>query len=336
MASVVGFDRRAKHRAIGREVVSRDQSPVLLHRSDDPFGDLARVEGRRAVRFDLLQRPAEIALNEALSGGVGRSVGLQKRPSPRLVGLPTGTRPGEALGLVPRQDHALLGETPSRRHDLGPRQAPPAPVRRLQTGDRAGHARSAIAAAQVARISALRRRVEPHVGRLRRYRAIVQRHRLIGGGDMDEHIAVAAEIAGARQGDGQGEARRHGRVDGVAAPAQDVGAHLTGDGVLADHHRAVGMNRVLDGGVVQQRRTRRRRLTKSLRGAGRQEQRGEEGVGPGARARHGRPPVIRRAWPCRRPCPVRPPNGRRRRRPTGRTCSSARCEACPTGGQRAG
>ena len=39
---------------------------------------------------------------------------------------------------------------------------------------------------------------------------------------MDQHEAAAADIAGARQGDGERKADRDRRIDGVAAALQDV------------------------------------------------------------------------------------------------------------------
>ena len=39
---------------------------------------------------------------------------------------------------------------------------------------------------------------------------------------MNEHEAAAADIAGARQGDGERKADRDRRIDGIAASLQDI------------------------------------------------------------------------------------------------------------------
>ncbi len=66
--------------------------------------------------------------------------------------------------------------------------------------------------------------VEEHVfgGRRRRGLPVIDGDRLIEIGTMNQHEAAAAEVAGARQGDGEREADRDRRIDGVAPAFQDV------------------------------------------------------------------------------------------------------------------
>src|SRR5690606_11695351 len=62
------------------------------------------------------------------------------------------------------------------------------------------------------------------------------RRRLARRGDMREHEAPAAEIAGARQRDGERETHRDGGVDRVAAPLQDIEAYAGRSRLLAHDH----------------------------------------------------------------------------------------------------
>ncbi|GAA0213871.1 hypothetical protein GCM10009081_30910 [Brevundimonas nasdae] len=59
---------------------------------------------------------------------------------------------------------------------------------------------------------------------------------------MDQHIAAAADIAGAGQGDRLGEGDGDGGVHGVAALAQDVHADARGQIALAGDHAAASNN----------------------------------------------------------------------------------------------
>ncbi len=57
----------------------------------------------------------------------------------------------------------------------------------------------------------------------------------------DEHEAAAADVARLRQHDGQGEAHGHGRVDGVAARAEDFDPGVRGVVVDRDDYRVRGV-----------------------------------------------------------------------------------------------
>jgi len=67
---------------------------------------------------------------------------------------------------------------------------------------------------------------------------------------MHDHIARAADVAGARQGHRLGEGHRNGRVHRVAALAQDVDADAGRRIALADHHAAASHDRAVDLAVV--------------------------------------------------------------------------------------
>ena len=95
-------------------------------------------------------------------------------------------------------------------------------------------------------VSGLPSGAEKHIarGRGRRGLAIVDGDVLIALGRMDHHEAAAADIAGARIGDGQRKAGGDRGIDRIAALPQDVGADLRGDLFLRHHHAVFGGNGV--------------------------------------------------------------------------------------------
>ena len=68
-------------------------------------------------------------------------------------------------------------------------------------------------------------------------------------GEMHEHEAAAAEIAGAGKRHRQGEAGGDGRIDRIAAAAQNIDADRRRRRLLADDHPMFGDDR-LDAGIV--------------------------------------------------------------------------------------
>ena len=91
--------------------------------------------------------------------------------------------------------------------------------------------------------------VEEHVLGRRRGRglAIVDRDRLIAIGAMNQHEAAAADIAGARQGDGERKADRDRRIDGVAAAPQHIETDARRRRLLAHDHAVPGDDRTRGG-----------------------------------------------------------------------------------------
>ena len=71
-------------------------------------------------------------------------------------------------------------------------------------------------------------------------------------GRMDHHEAAAADISGARIGDGHRKAGRDRGVDGVAALPQNVGADFCRESLLRDHHAVFGGNG-MNAGEVRRR-----------------------------------------------------------------------------------
>ena len=64
---------------------------------------------------------------------------------------------------------------------------------------------------------------------------------------MDQHEAAAADIAGARQGDGERKTDRDRRIDGVAAALQHVEPDPRRLGLLGHHHAMCGYYRTRGG-----------------------------------------------------------------------------------------
>ncbi len=117
-------------------------------------------------------------------------------------------------------------------------------MRECEPRDRAGHPDSKPGITRLARVR-LAPLVEEDVARGRRRRglAIVDRGVDTAAGEVDDHIAAAAEIAGARIGYRQREAGRDRRVDRVAPLLQDVDADARRARLLRHHHAVARRDR---------------------------------------------------------------------------------------------
>ncbi|MNS61846.1 hypothetical protein D3C72_948840 [compost metagenome] len=67
---------------------------------------------------------------------------------------------------------------------------------------------------------------------------------------MHDHVAAAADVAGARQGHRLGEGHGHGGVHGVTALLQDIHADLCRQRALAHDHAAPPDRRAVDLAIV--------------------------------------------------------------------------------------
>jgi hypothetical protein len=87
--------------------------------------------------------------------------------------------------------------------------------------------------------------VEEHVSarRLRSRLAVVDGDGLARLGDVDEHEAAAADIAGPRQGHSECEADCHRRINRVAAALQEIDADAGRLRLLRCHHAVLGDDR---------------------------------------------------------------------------------------------
>ena len=95
----------------------------------------------------------------------------------------------------------------------------------------------------------------------RRGFAVVDKNLFVGLGEVNQHEAAAANIAGPRQCYGEREPCRHGRINGVAALLEHVEADLAGQLLRAHHHAGMAIGRevtvlIIDDGRVSRRHRR--------------------------------------------------------------------------------
>ncbi len=152
-------------------------------------------------------------------------------------------------------------------------------MRERQSRDTAGNADGERGVLGFIRIGiAARVEKDPAPGGGGRGLAIVDRGVELALGEVDQHVAAAADIAGARIGDREREAGRDRGIDGVAAALEHLDADARRAPLLRDHHAMRGRNR-LDAraarrrGLGQHRRLRRER-SEQCQACGESEQRG--------------------------------------------------------------
>ena len=196
-----------------------------LNRGDDLLRHRPRVEARRAIRGDRLKRRREVVERDVIAGPFHASVGPEKHAGRRRMAGERFGRQGERIGDVVVDGETSASERDRRGDELGERELAGAVFApgELEAGDRAGDADRKAGIARLERIG-LAVGVEEHVLGRRRGRglAVVDRDRLITISAMNQHEPAAADIAGARQGDGERKADRDCRIDGIAASLQDI------------------------------------------------------------------------------------------------------------------
>ncbi len=110
-----------------------------------------------------------------------------------------------------------------------------------QSGGRAGHANAKCGVARLVGIGfAVGAKKNILRDRSRRGLAIIDRDIFVARGRMDHHEAAAADVAGARIGDGERKAGGDRGIDRIAALLEDVGADLRGEPFLRHHHAMLG------------------------------------------------------------------------------------------------
>ena len=156
----------------------------------------------------------------------------------------------QRVGDVLVDGEALTRERDGGRDEVGEGELarPVFAPRELEASDGSGHADREPGIARLERIG-LAVGVEEHVlgRRGRRGLAVVDRDRLIKIGAMDQHEAAAADVARARQGDGEREADRDRRIDGVAAALEHVQPDARRRRLLAHDHPMPGDDRASGG-----------------------------------------------------------------------------------------
>ena len=147
--------------------------------------------------------------------------------------------------------------------------------RQRQSGDRAGHADAERGIARLVAVGlAVGAEKDIARDRSRRGLAIIDGDVFVALGRMNHHEAAAADIAGARIGDGQRKAGGDRGVDRIAALPQDVGADLRGDLFLRHHHAVLGRNGANGGEIGAARRARRSCATAGAAQANASDERG--------------------------------------------------------------
>ena len=276
IAAIGSADRLALDGAIAGEVLHRHPPARRLHRGDDLLRHRPAVEAGRAFAGDGLERRGEVVERDVIAGLLHAAVGPEKDARRRRMAGERLGGEGQRVGDVVVDGEALTRERDRGRDQVGERELARAVFApgELEAGDGPRHADREARIARLERIG-LAVGVEEHVLGRRRGRglAVVDRDRLIAIGAMDQHEAAAADIAGARQGDGERKADRDRRIDGVAAALQDVEPDPRRRRLLGHDHAMPGDDRTRGGERGDDRAPDRRRRRRG-RGKGRRGRRG--------------------------------------------------------------
>ncbi|MND69681.1 hypothetical protein D3C80_611690 [compost metagenome] len=254
MVAIAAPDRLRHVGAIGGHVGHGDDAAAGLDARHDLARQFALVELVGAALGHLAQALGQQGLAEDLARAIGRAVGLQIGFARAGVGSQHPRPTGRGVRLAVGQDIALLGQLDRRGHQFGPGHGAEALVRLPHAHDRAGHrdvdeARrlGAVELAVVVQQQVRRRR--------RRGRAVIVDGDGLGRAlgrrrHVDDHVAAAADVAGARQGHRLGEGHGDGRIHRIAALAQNLDADARRRVALADHHAAAAHHGAVDLAVV--------------------------------------------------------------------------------------
>ena len=243
VATIGAAQRRTLDRLVVPEVLGRHQSAGGLHGFGDALRNDTFIKCARTAARDRVERARQIGLNEAVAGLQHAAVAAQedfrrRRPARQLV-----AHIGQRVGVV-----VLDRDAVARHHDgwgdqLGEREFAGAVFLQGQrkAGHRAGHADRRAEIARLTRIGfTLGIQVGLARGRGRRRLAIIDGELFFAIGEMDDHEAAAADVAGARIGHRHREADRDRGVDGIAAALEHLDADA-GGALLLRHHHAVAL-----------------------------------------------------------------------------------------------
>jgi hypothetical protein len=217
--------------------------PDAAHRADagrQSAGERAPIERVGAAGGDRIEGRRQVRLAPGLAGSIWRAVGLAEGAERRRHRVAQGRvrfrhfarvvrhRPrhaGHLVGVERVEDDALAGEPDRWPNQIAPLQLAELAVGVLQAADDAGDARGARADPAVGRRLAVGVEIHVTAGGPGRHLPIVDR----GAGAVrqpDDHEPAAADVAGGRMRDAEGEGDRDGRVHGVAAALQDRDADV--------------------------------------------------------------------------------------------------------------
>ena len=193
------------------------------------------------------ERRRQIGLHQGVAFPQRRAVGAGKYLRRGRPARQPPRNAGQRVGHVVGDDKTVARQLDGRLEQVRQREVAGAVFlqRQRQARDGAGHADAERGIARLGDIG-LAVGAEEHVARRRGRRglAIVDRDVLAALRRVDDHEAAAADVSGARIGDGQRKAGRDRGIDRIAALPQDIGAYLRADFLLRDHHAVFGGNGV--------------------------------------------------------------------------------------------
>ena len=217
--------------------------PVARHVLGDAPPERATVEQRRPLGRDGAQRRRVVGLHQpvaALQGGAVRQEDASAGRESREIG----GRFREALGEIARHAEAVLGMADGRRHHGGAVDGAEARQHLAPGGQVAGHADrfqpDAVLAVDGFHVVGPRvgdRPVHVRPGRGGRRGVAVDRG-VDAPAEIELGVARAEDPDHHRLDHAEREQRGDGRVDGVAAAGQHLGAGRRGQRVVGHHHAA--------------------------------------------------------------------------------------------------
>ena len=218
---------------------------MLRHRGGEAARGFAGVEFARAVLLQAREGGAEVGLDPRVARGVVATVVEVDRFRGREGGEQFFPRAEGARGGL-RDDVTLGSEAARGFAHLRPRETTGTIFlqRQRKARNRAGHAARAPTDGRRTRAGdEFAVGVEIHVARRTRGRglAVVDDH-VAAIGEVDEHETAAADIAGERINDAEGEAGGDGGVHGIAALAEHLHAGFRSESVRGGDEPALGFD----------------------------------------------------------------------------------------------
>ena len=240
IAAVQAGDRGPLLRSVVLEIGFGDEAAVRLHLLCEQPRGLSFVKAAGSILGDAFERVGEIGLAEDVTHLIGHALARELLDRGRVflhLGQDALERSGEAVG----HDEPFAGEDHGRFHQAPPWQLLRTYVHpcRVEPGHRSRDAHRHV-------------RIVVKVGVVL---AVLEEHRRVGRGrsgltevvrgrspvqKADHHEPSASDVSGGRVNHREGEPSGDGRVDGVAAIPQNVGAHLRGDERLRGDHPVLG------------------------------------------------------------------------------------------------
>ena len=226
VAAVVAAYWLAFDGAVVAQVFSGHRATCVFDGGDDFFGGFALVEAVAALFGDAAQGGGEFGLFQGFAGLQRRAVCVEEDfggawPFAHSLGKPL-----QRVGETVADGKAFFGEFDGGRKDLFARHRAVFFEGKQQAIDGTGDANGEAVVARALFVG-VAFFVEIHIaeGGFRRFFAVINGDGFVFLGVVDEHEAATADVAGARQGNGEGKADGHARINGVTALLQDVAAN---------------------------------------------------------------------------------------------------------------